>query len=248
VPWAHCSNTAIIDTSTCPTCGVDKASWTIVLDQTRVLVIGRKKRSRPRGTLLLTLTDHREQPRAEDRYSVELPDGRAKEGQLDDKGQVSLAKLPVGRCRVRFPDHDESRFADPGSLQAFDLLEGDNERSYQLLSRLSTSTAQPPPPPRLSTSASTDPPAPRGLSTSASTDPPAPRGLSTSASTDPPAPRGLSTSASTDPPAPRGLSTSASTDPPSPRSLSTSASTDPPTPRSLTTSAEVPSAPALQPA
>jgi hypothetical protein len=42
VPWDHCDIEFILDDEQCPSCGTTKAQWTVQLDKTRTLRIGRK--------------------------------------------------------------------------------------------------------------------------------------------------------------------------------------------------------------
>ncbi|MGE0709099.1 MAG: hypothetical protein AB7N76_00395 [Planctomycetota bacterium] len=47
MPWDHCDVEFILDDEACPTCGQIKAAWTVEVEKTRTLVIGRKKKQRP---------------------------------------------------------------------------------------------------------------------------------------------------------------------------------------------------------
>ena len=41
MPWEHCGRSMNDDTSRCADCGISKGAWTVKLDQTRLLQIGR---------------------------------------------------------------------------------------------------------------------------------------------------------------------------------------------------------------
>lgn len=43
MPWDHCDVEFILDDEPCPRCGVAKGAWTVQVEQTRTLRIGRKK-------------------------------------------------------------------------------------------------------------------------------------------------------------------------------------------------------------
>jgi hypothetical protein len=40
MPWQHCNN-SISDDSRCPSCGANKAAWTLKLDSTRLFTLGK---------------------------------------------------------------------------------------------------------------------------------------------------------------------------------------------------------------
>jgi hypothetical protein len=63
--------------------------------------------------IAVVLADELGEPVAGERYILELPDGRKREGALDHQGQIKIGNLPNGKCKVSFPDLDESAFADP---------------------------------------------------------------------------------------------------------------------------------------
>lgn len=45
------------------------------------------------------------------RYSVTLPDGTSREGQLDNTGKATERGIPAGQCGVSFPDLDQATWA-----------------------------------------------------------------------------------------------------------------------------------------
>lgn len=47
-------------------------------------------------------------------WKVTLPDGAAREGTLDDEGQLVLQDIPAGACRLEFPDIDGADFTRDG--------------------------------------------------------------------------------------------------------------------------------------
>ncbi|MCO5170823.1 MAG: hypothetical protein M9894_31225 [Planctomycetes bacterium] len=46
MPWDHCDVEFILDDEPCPRCGVEKARWTVQVDRTRTLRIGRRAAAR----------------------------------------------------------------------------------------------------------------------------------------------------------------------------------------------------------
>jgi len=55
----------------------------------------------------IELTDMEGNPRAGERYWIELPDGSVREGALDEHGRAYFGGLDPGSCEVRWPDLDE---------------------------------------------------------------------------------------------------------------------------------------------
>jgi hypothetical protein len=54
------------------------------------------------------LVDDFDQPIANERYRVTLPDGKVKEGKLDDRGCVRVDGVAPGECEIEFPDLDDA--------------------------------------------------------------------------------------------------------------------------------------------
>jgi hypothetical protein len=60
--------------------------------------------------IVLTTDDDPPRPVAFKRYSVELPNGSVREGQLDARGMARLSGIDPGTCQVSFPDFDGKRW------------------------------------------------------------------------------------------------------------------------------------------
>ncbi|MBX3469473.1 MAG: hypothetical protein KF878_21575 [Planctomycetes bacterium] len=105
MPWTCCDKELLDDVFSCPACGTSKQTWTLRFKATRVF-------SLPTGGWVeLELADARGEPIAGLRYVVEVQDGTAREGKLDDKG-FARVKTPrkAGLCKVSFPDLDASEW------------------------------------------------------------------------------------------------------------------------------------------
>lgn len=100
MPWTHCENAALADTADCPTCGQTKAAWTVSVDATRTLVVGRKARPKRAKDAWLEVELRGAAGAA---CAVELADGQVVEAALDAAGKLRLDGLYPGECRVRFP-------------------------------------------------------------------------------------------------------------------------------------------------
>ncbi len=58
----------------------------------------------------ITLLDETGQPVADEPYSIDLPDGSNRQGQLDAKGRARIDGIPGGNCLVRYPNIDAADF------------------------------------------------------------------------------------------------------------------------------------------
>jgi hypothetical protein len=54
----------------------------------------------------IALLDDNDAPVAGQRYEVTLPDGSVRSGTLDEKGFAFISEVPLGNCKVSFPDLD----------------------------------------------------------------------------------------------------------------------------------------------
>lgn len=97
MPWEHCGETEIPDDVSCPSCGENKANWTMQFGQIRTFTLRR------RPALRLELVDARGDPCAGEPFRVELPDGGAEEGELDEQGRARRLDGGSGRVTVVFP-------------------------------------------------------------------------------------------------------------------------------------------------
>ena len=100
MPWKHCQIAFILDDEKCPTCGVDKAAWTINVEQTRVMQLTRK-----RAAVEVELIDLTDAPVPEAAYEATLASGAVRKGTLNDKGLAFVKNLVPGVITVDFPDH-----------------------------------------------------------------------------------------------------------------------------------------------
>lgn len=53
------------------------------------------------------LLNDREQPIANEKFMLTLPDGRIINGMLDDTGRVHLPNVPRGTCKINFPELED---------------------------------------------------------------------------------------------------------------------------------------------
>ncbi len=120
MPWAHCDQ-SILDTDSCPTCGLSKAEWTIQVDLTRTFQVAGSNAKR--SWIEVQLLDDSGDPKAGADYRLVLPGNRVKKGKLDDEGLVRVDKLRDGVCKVSFPGTiDEAAQRPTGSRHVFGPL------------------------------------------------------------------------------------------------------------------------------
>lgn len=55
----------------------------------------------------ISLVDHEGKPVSGEQYRVVLPDGKVKEGRLDENGLARLEGIDPGECKITFPDLDK---------------------------------------------------------------------------------------------------------------------------------------------
>jgi len=72
------------------------------------------ERRDPKTWIEIELVDMEGNPVPNERYWIELPDGRVHEGRLDAEGRAYFGELDPGECNVRFPDLDGEAVASPG--------------------------------------------------------------------------------------------------------------------------------------
>jgi len=115
MPWSHCEEREIHDDSPCPTCGISKAQWTLEFNVTRQFVV------RSASALRVVLLDQDEEGVGEEPYRIELPDGTAQEGELDEHGTVKIRHSQEGEAKLSFPQRK------PGWVQPFILARDPDE-------------------------------------------------------------------------------------------------------------------------
>lgn len=58
----------------------------------------------------IELVDQKERPVSNARYVLELPDGKKREGRLDENGRLQVRDIDPGTCKVWFPDFEASEW------------------------------------------------------------------------------------------------------------------------------------------
>jgi hypothetical protein len=101
MPWTHCSR-EILDTESCPVCGIDKESWTVLWDNTRVFQIKTKRKS---ALKLRLWSNDLEELVADEPFTLFDVEGKVlHQGTLDEEGYAKLASKELGGvCLVAFP-------------------------------------------------------------------------------------------------------------------------------------------------
>jgi hypothetical protein len=61
----------------------------------------------PKTWIEIELTDMEGNPMPGERYWIQLPDGRVREGSLDRHGRAYFGDLDPGQCEIRWPDRDD---------------------------------------------------------------------------------------------------------------------------------------------
>jgi hypothetical protein len=62
---------------------------------------------RPLDWIAIEMVGEDDAPIAGERYRVELPDGKTREGTLDSKGRARIEGIPSGQCKISFPKLDK---------------------------------------------------------------------------------------------------------------------------------------------
>jgi len=101
MPWEHCGQ-SILDEDDCPSCGIDKTSWTVEFNVTRTFQVRRKKGGQE--VLRLLLLDAEERPVANEPYAATLPNGERVRGSLDEYGAAKVESAEAGKCVIEFPN------------------------------------------------------------------------------------------------------------------------------------------------
>ena len=60
--------------------------------------------------IVCALHDEEGNPMKDIKYEIILPDGNIRKGATDSNGKVLLTGIPVGRCKVSFPDLHSSEW------------------------------------------------------------------------------------------------------------------------------------------
>ena len=87
MPWSHCDLPFILDTEDCPTCGVNKAEWTIQAEATRVFQIA------ARDWIELELLDTFDRPLAGERFVVTNAKGKVVKRYKPENVKTPLERL-----------------------------------------------------------------------------------------------------------------------------------------------------------
>lgn len=66
-----------------------------------------RTRTEPKTWIEIELLDMADQPVPNIRYVIELADGSARTGTLDQRGRARVDGIDPGQCNVRFPDFDQ---------------------------------------------------------------------------------------------------------------------------------------------
>ncbi len=98
MPWEHCGAELHDDAATCPSCGADKAHWTLQWEATRTFTVSRRRLVR------LEVLDEAGDPLSGEPYRLVFPDGSDARGEVD-AGGFAKAAVPdeVTTCAVLFP-------------------------------------------------------------------------------------------------------------------------------------------------
>lgn len=100
MPWEHCQ-LEIMDDQTCPSCGMNKAEWTLHVDRTRVLQLSKKRKKKKYLTFRLWQIGGKDPAQTKDSYEVLLEDGSIVSGQLNNYGLGKHEVQGTGCARVR---------------------------------------------------------------------------------------------------------------------------------------------------
>jgi hypothetical protein len=66
---------------------------------------------RPTDWIAIELVGEDDKPIPGERYRIELPDGKVREGALDGKGKARIEGIPPGQCNITFPNLDKEAWA-----------------------------------------------------------------------------------------------------------------------------------------
>ena len=102
MPWSHCDVAFILDDEVCPKCGSNKDAWTVQIEKTRQLIIGRRKKTK--ASIDIELRTPKGEPDAGREYRATFANGRVKRGKLDEQGRAHFKQLYPGPVEVVFPE------------------------------------------------------------------------------------------------------------------------------------------------